>query len=602
MTPSAEHAALLLAAIGLLGLGCQWLAWWVKLPAILFLLLGGVALGPLSGILQPDALFGDLLLPVVSLSVAVILFEGSLGLRFEQIRGLETVVRHMISTGLLVTWSVTALASHWLLAFPWSLALLFGALTVVTGPTVIVPMLRSVRPTARIAHILRWEGIVIDPIGALLAVLVFEFIVSGQSSAALGHSLWVFARILLAGGLLGAAAGQLLGVVLRRYWLPHYLHNLATLTLVFAVFALANVVQQESGLLAVTVMGIWLGNMRRVPLEDILDFKESLSLLLISGLFILLAARLRLADVLTLGWGAVGVLLVMQFVARPLKVVVASWGSALSWRERALLAWIAPRGIVAAAVSALFALRLEEQGQAMAGLLVPLTFLVIIGTVVLQSATARALARALGVREPDPHGFLIIGANPLARTIAKALDEHGFQTLLVDNNRAYVRAAAMHGLKVFYGSAVSEQADRQLDLVGLGSLLGLAPQAEANALAAMRYRAEFGDGAVFSLAAESANGKPAEAQVGRTLFGLEVSYGRLADILRDGGRIRATGLTEAFDFDAYYRKHYTRAVPLFAMTPKGSLRVFTAEDPPKPEPGWTILALSEADEPPLPNP
>jgi len=487
-----EHTILVIAGITVLGIACQWFAWWVKLPAILFLLLAGIVVGPVTGLVQPDALFGGLLFPIVSLSVAVILFEGSLTLKFAEIEGLETVVKRMVTTGLLVTWLVVAVTTYVLLDFAPALAVLFGAITVVTGPTVIVPLLRTVRPTAHVSRILRWEGIVIDPIGALLAVLVFEFIVSGQGGIALGHTLWSFAKIIAVGLVFGIVTGQVLGLALRNYWLPEYLHSVAALALVFAGFALSNLVEAEAGLLTVTVMGIWLANMKKVSVEHILDFKETLSVMLISALFIILAARIDFAQFQELGWAALGILAVMQFVARPLKIAISTRGSTLNWRERALLGWIAPRGIVAAAVAALFALKLQALGYREAELLVPLTFLIIIGTVVLQSTTAGLLARMLGVAEPEPRGFLIVGANLVARTVALALKNKGYESLLCDNNWSYVSAARMRGLNSFYGSPVSEYADRRLDLVGFGRLLALSPYPELNVLAVHRYRREFG--------------------------------------------------------------------------------------------------------------
>lgn len=603
-----EHTVLTIAGIAVLAIACQWFSWWVKLPAILFLLLAGIVAGPVGGWIRPDALFGELLFPFVSLSVAVILFEGSLTLKFSDIAGLEAVVRRMVTSGLLVTWAVVALASGYLLGFPVELAILFGAFTVVTGPTVIVPMLRTVRPTAHLAHILRWEGIVIDPIGALLAVLVFEFIVSGQGGSALGHTLFSFAKIIGVGLVFGALSGHLLGLTLRHHWLPDYLHNVATLALVFAVFALSNSVQSEAGLLTVTVMGLWLANMRQVSVEQILDFKESLSLLLISVLFIILAARIDFAQLEALGWGALGVFAVMQFVARPLKIALATRGSTLNWRERALLAWIAPRGIVAAAVAALFAMKLQALGHAQAELLVPLTFLIIIGTVVLQSATARPLARALGVAEPEPHGFLIVGANPVARVIAEALKKQGYDSLLCDTSWNNIRAARMHGLATFYGSAVSEYADRRLDLVGLGRLLALSSQQDLNVLAVHRYRREFGDGQLYVLRAGEAGGEAGESKAraplpaGYTAFGDDVSYARLASSLAAGAEVRETTLSESFDIDTYQRKYYKRAIALFAIDPKGRLHVFTAEKPLRPGEGWALLSLIEPEPEPEPAP
>ncbi|MDH3560226.1 MAG: cation:proton antiporter [Gammaproteobacteria bacterium] len=594
-----EHAVLTIAGIGALAIACQWFAWWVKLPAILFLLLAGILTGPVLGLLHPDALFGELLFPFVSLSVAIILFEGSLTLKFSEIAGLEQIVRRMVTSGLVVTWAVVALAAYLLLPFPPELALLFGAFIVVTGPTVIVPLLRTVRPTAHVANILRWEGIVIDPIGALLAVLVFEFIISGQGGAAFGHTLVSFARIVGVGVLFGVLSGQFMGLALRNHWLPEFLHNVAALALVFAVFALSNAVEAEAGLLTVTVMGIRLANMRDVSVEHILDFKESLSVALISTLFIILAARIDFAQLQALGWGALGILAVIQFLGRPLKIALATYGSSLRWQERALLAWIGPRGIVAAAVAALFSMKLQAAGYPEAELLVPLTFLVIIGTVVLQSATARLLARALGVAEPEPRGFLIVGANPVARVIAEALLKRGYESVLCDTTWANVSAARMHGLTTFYGSAVSEYADRRLDLIGLGRLLALSPQQELNVLAVHRYRREFGASQLFALRAgeaamDSKLATPLPA--GYVAFGDDVSYERLANALGMGAEIRETALTENFDFDAYYRRYYKKAIPLFTIDTRERLHILTAGHKVKPAPGWTLLSLVEPEE------
>ena len=351
--------------------------------------------GPVTGLLDPDALFGDLLFPMVSLAVAVILFEGSLTLSFKEVRGLSTVIRRLVTLGALVSWAVAAFAAYWFVDLGWQLAALFGALVVVTGPTVIVPLLRSVRPQAPVATILRWEGIIIDPIGALLAVLVYEFIVS--AAAADGGPLLTVAGLLLqviaSGVALGAAGGFLLGVVLRRYWLPDYLINVVVLAAVLSVFTAANLLAHESGLLAVTVVGIWMGNMKHVPLEDVLDFKEDLTILFVTGLFILLAARIDAAVLGQVGTGALLVLLAIQFVAQPLKVWLSAPGAGLGWREKALIAWIGPRGIVAAAISGLFSLRLQDAGVAGAELLVPLTFTVIVGTVVFAGVTAGPVAR-----------------------------------------------------------------------------------------------------------------------------------------------------------------------------------------------------------------
>ncbi len=597
-----QHLIITLALLGLLGSLAQWFSWWVKLPAILFLLLIGILVGPVLGVFDPDAVLGDLLFPVVSLSVAVILFEGGLTLNLKEVRGIETVVLNLVSFGLLATWAIIAVATHWLMDFDWALSALFGALVVVTGPTVIVPMLRAVRPTERLANILRWEGIVIDPIGALLAVLVFDFIISTQQGhGGFGAILLEFGETIAVGLLLGALFGHAIGLALRHHWLPEYLHNVVTLTLVFTLFAGSNAIREESGLLAVTVMGLWLANMKNAPIKEILSFKESLSILLISGLFIILAARLDQAQFLGMGWGAVGVFLVIQFIARPVKVLLATLGSSLNWRERGLLAWIAPRGIVAAAVSALFSIKLEAAGFAQAPLMVSLTFMVIIGTVVLQSATARPLAKWLGVAEPEPHGLLIIGANPVARAIAAALNREGFRTLLTDSHWPNVRKASLEGLEVFWGNAISERADRNLDLVGIGNLLALSQNDYLNTLAVQRYAHEFGRNRVWSLPPNvdpSASDKVAAAteQRGRTLFGEDVTYARLASWLANGGEIKTTRLSDEFGFEDYLEQYRNNIIPLFVITASGNLRPFGDPDaPPRVGPERKIVALIKPD-------
>lgn len=593
-----HSTALVLAFIGMIGLACQWAAWAVRLPAILFLILAGILMGPLLGVVRPDDLFGDMLLPLVSLSVAIILFEGSLTLRFEELRGLGNVVQRVIVIGAPITWAVITVVTFLILELPFEISLLFGALVVVTGPTVIVPMLRTVRPNSRIANVLRWEGIVIDPIGALFAVLVYEYIVSSALTDAWVHTLWLFARVVFIGGCLGAAAGFSLGTILRRHWIPEYLQGFATFVLVLFTFALSNELAEESGLLAVTVMGMWLANMRGVFVEDILSFKEHLTILLISGLFILLAARIDLHRVLELGWPPLLILLVMQFCARPLSIFISTLGTNLSWQEKSLIAWIGPRGIVAAAVSALFALRLEEIGFPNADLLVSMTFIIIIGTVVLQSATARPLAGLLKVAEPDPEGVLFVGANRVARALAAVLKDAGIKTLLVDASWENIREARMQGLDTFYGNPVSAYTDKYLDMAGIGRLMAVAPQREINVLASLRYRPEFGREHIFTLntSIEVSSGKHSvsEELKGYVMGNEELTFSKFSSLLSQGAKLRKTQLTDNFSFKQY-RENNTHVYLLFAIDKRERLHVFADGRLVEPESGWTIICLDYKD-------
>ena len=593
-----DFIPLTLAIILLAGVGAQWLAWALGLPAILPLLAAGLLAGPVTGWLHPDQLFGDLLFPMVSLGVAVILFEGALTLRFKEIRGRARMVRNLVTFGALVNGLLIALATRLCMDLPWSLALLFGALVTVTGPTVVAPLLRSVRPQREIASILRWEGILIDPIGALLAVLVFEFTVSEQHQ----HTVLMFGVTVTAGILLGLAGAWLLATLMRRQLLPEYLHRVASLALVLSVFAFSNALAAESGLLAVTVMGMRLANTPDLLIEDILDFKETLTLLLISVLFIVLAARIDLNAFAGVGWSAVGVLLAILFIARPVAIWLAGIGSSLNWRQKAVLAWIAPRGIVAAAVSALFALQLERLGYDEARTLAALTFLVILVTVILQSLTARIVVQKLGVAAPPPHGVLIAGSNPVSRAVARTLHQREIPVILADPVWQNLRSPRMDGIPVYHGNILSEHADTYLDLDSIGTLLAMSVWMERNTLVSLYYRPLFGADHIYSLRLDEERDSINRNQVVlsyRTarLFGEQVTYARIHDRLAQGHAIRATPLTASFDFAAFRDKWGKEAIPLFALDPKGMLRVFSTRETPHLDAGWTLISLLPPTEP-----
>lgn len=591
----------LLACIGIISLFCQWLAWRVRMPAILFLLAGGIAAGPMFGLLDPEAVFGDLLFPLISLSVAIILFEGSLTLRFSDIAGHGRMVRNLIPVGSVVTCIIGTLSARWVLNVSWEVALLFGAISIVTGPTVIAPLLRSVRPKAKLANILRWEGIIIDPAGALLAVLVFEGIVSWGQGNVFGHSLWIFAKTLAVGFLIGALSGWLNGIALRKHLIPQYLHNAGTLTFMLGVYALSNELAHESGLLTVTVMGIWMANMKQVPIDSILEFKESLSVLLISALFIILAARVEFAAIAELGWGLVLVLVLLMLVARPASIFLSAIGTSLDWRDKLFLSWVAPRGIVAAAVSALFAFQLQDQGYESAGALVPLIFMLIITTVTIQSLTARPLARMLKVAEPSAYGFLILGANPVARKIGIALKNLKVPVTLTDTNYENVKLARMENLKVYFGNPVSEHASTHLDLTGIGNLLVISPYKHMNSLATYHFLDWFGTTNVFTLSDgeqdQTARLRTAEKiHMTRGLFN-GLSYAKLASLAAKNYTIKTTQLSDEFTFRDFQAKYEQQACVLFVLDSRDRISPVKDMEDLKLGEGWTLISLV----PPQPN-
>jgi len=586
-----ENIAFLLTSVVCLGIAAQWLAWWAKLPSILFLLLFGLIAGPVSGYLQPDELMGDLLFPIVSLGIAIILFEGALTLRFRDIREHGTVVTNLVTWGALINWLLISLGCWYFAEFSPSLALLFGALVVVTGPTVVMPLLRNVRPVPAVGKVLHWEGILIDPIGAILAVLVFEVI----ASEARGGSFILLLKELMAGGGFGIAGGIIMSFLLRKHLIPEYLHDAVTLSAVVAVFTLSNGLAHESGLLAVTVMGVWLANAKGLDMADILSFKESLSLLVVSVLFILLAARLELEQITTLGPQAIAILLVI-LLARPVMVFMATIKSGMSWQEKTLISWIAPRGIVAAAVSSIFAIKLDELGVEGADTLAGLTFLVILVTVVLQSISAAPMAKWLGVAEEESRGILILGGNTVGIAIGKALNELGFRVKLASTNWQEIQTARMEGLDTYYGNPVSAHADRHLDLLGIGRLFAMSRRPALNTLACIKYRGEFGRQKVFTLRTSEEKDGSDKRRIAETyqtprLFGDDITVQKLASLIGQGAEIKSTQITNNFTFEDYQQQHGANGVPLFIVDPKNRLRAFTDQETLKVEAGWTLVAL-----------
>ncbi|MBZ0291604.1 MAG: sodium:proton antiporter, partial [Anaerolineae bacterium] len=463
-----------LAAVLVLGTLAQWLAWRLRLPSILLLLLAGFVAGPVTHVLNPDELLGDLLFPAVSLSVAIILFEGGTSLNLRELREVGQVVRRLVSVGVVVTWAIGTAAAYFLLNMPLELSLLLGAILVVSGPTVMMPLLRHVRPTKRVSSALKWEGILIDPVGATLAVLVFEVILAGEALETVPLALVSgVIRTVIIGGVAGVLGAVLLYLPLRRYLIPDSLQTTVTLMMVVAAFVASNHFQPESGLLTVTVMGVILANQRAINIRGIVKFKENLVTVLLSSIFILLAARVQMSDISQLGLNSLLFLAVLIFIARPLTAFVSTIGSEMTWRERAFLGWLAPRGIVAAAVSAIFALELSHIGYAGAEALMPVTLLVIVGTVSIYGLSAAYVARWLKVSQPEPQGVLMVGAHPWAREIALALKDNGITVLLVDSNWGNIHAARMLGLSTYYGNVLSEDTMEDIPLDGIGRLMAL---------------------------------------------------------------------------------------------------------------------------------
>ena len=583
-----DDLGLMISALIALGIAAQWLGWFLKKPAIIFLLGIGILLGPTLHLFNPDAVLGDLLFPLISLGVAIILFEGALTLDVQEIKNHGRIVTNLVSFGVVITITVTAFSAHWIMGMDYQIAFLFGALVCVTGPTVIVPLLRSVRPNRTISNVLRWEGVLIDPIGALLVVLVYEFIIAG-------HSPLVFASVVAIGLVIGAVSALTLAVLFKHHWVPEYLHNVFTLAMVLLVFSLSNAIEEESGLLTVTVMGMVLANLKNLRTDDILDFKESLSLIIISMLFIVLSAKLDFAGFAEMGCRGLIVLAVIMFIARPLSVWVSALGSNLTNNEKLLISWIAPRGIVAAAVSSLFVLKLAPENGAGVEILVPLVFTIIIGTVVVQSLTAKALASWLGVADPNPNGVLIAAYGTFAILLGKAIKENGFDVIFASTSYDQTRKARMEGMNTYFGNVVSEHADRHLSLVGIGHLLAMGRRNEENMLATLRYRTEFGNHRVYRLKVDESNGESERERIHSQwqtawLFDDDLSYHQMLDLTNQGATIKTTTISENYPY-AQYLGENPENIPLFAITPQQKLLFFSTRRKIDVARNWKVVAL-----------
>lgn len=596
-----EHLLVGLAIIVVLGIGAQWLAWRVSLPAILLLLIFGFIAGPGTGIINPNEIFGDLLLPMVSMSVAIILFEGGLSLKFSEVKEVTAVIRNMVTVGVLVSWILTSIASYLIFGLGLQISVLLGAVLVVTGPTVIGPLLRHVRPTGRVGSIIKWEGIIIDPIGAILAVLVFEFIISGGLEKATAQVVVSIVKTIIAGTVLGFAGAQLVVLILRRHWVPDFLQNPVSLMIVVFVFVASNVVQVESGLLSVTLMGIALANQKKVSIRHIIEFKENLRVLFISSLFIILAARLTLEDLnYILNFKGLLFLLLMIVVVRPLSIILSTHFSDLDIREKLFLSWMAPRGIVAAAVASVFALRLVEAGYDQAERIIDITFLVITGTVAIYGLTAFQVAKKLGLAKPNPQGILMVGAQSWARLIAKILHDNGYQVTLVDSNWANVSAARQDGLKAYYQNILIEDLSEEVGLEGVGKLIAMTRNDEVNSLAALHFIEDFGRSQVYQLPKVSKFSAKSEESIpqhlrGRLLFGTQATYAYLDEKFSSGAVLKNTPLTDEFDYDSFVQHYGEKALPMFILKDSGELVVLASDNVPKPLPGQSLISLVDKD-------
>ncbi len=588
-----------IALIGALGIGAQWLAWRLQRPAIVLMAIAGLIFGPLLGWVltfgMPDSLrqvietlrldpvrdFGDLYRPMIGLAVAIILFEGGLTLKFKDLGNARSAVTRMVFVAAPIAWILGACAAHYIVGLRWDISAMVGGLFVVTGPTVIMPLLRQAHLKSRPANVLKWEGIVNDPLGALFAVGGYEFIRLTMTEASVFVVFGKLAFAAIIGTVMGIISGYGLAWAFRRGHIPEYLKAPIVLAWVLAIYVLANSLADETGLLAVTALGMTMANTKFASMVEMRRFKENIAIMLVSGVFVILTATLTpgVLTAMVQDWRIIGFVLAMMLFVRPIAVMLSTLWSGLSWRESLLISFIAPRGIVAVAVAGLFAAELNALGDpyTQGAYFTPLAFALVFATVLFAGFFIGPLAHALGLDAGDGDGVLIVGANPWSLGLAKALKDMNINVLVADTNWRRLRGARLEGHKTFYGEVLSENANYNLDHSAFNYLIAATPNDAYNALVCVEFAPELGRHRVFQVGAREIDEDESDAIAftsrGRTLTSRGRSFDSLTRDWWSGWRFRATTLSESYTLEDLYKDRGDDLDLILGRRPDGQLEM-----------------------------
>ena len=589
-----QEQTLVIAMVGILGIGAQWVAWRTGWPAIVLMLAAGFLAGPVLGLFDPEHAFGGLLEPMVSIGVALILFEGGLSLDFRELRHAGEGVWRLVIFGVPLGWLFGALAAHGIGGLEWPVAILFAGILVVTGPTVVMPLLRQSSIKSRPSAILKWEAIVNDPLGALCAVIAYEYFLTIQSAPGASLVAVVPPLVIAAclAGLVGYLAAAAIAWSFPRGTVPEFLKVPVLLSAVIAVFVFSNQLEHEAGLVAVTVMGVALANMNVSSLRSIHPFKQNIAVILVSGLFILLSASLDFSQLAYLNWNFGLFLLALLFLVRPATILLSLAFSSVPWNERVFLAWIAPRGIVLVAISGLFALRLSDlgyQGDALIGL----SFAVVVVTIVAHGFTVNPVARLLGVKGDTRPGVLLVGASRWTVTLGKLLADMKTPVIIADASWQRLAQARREGLPVYHGEILNEATEHRLDLSPYQSLVAASDNEAYNALVCNEFAFEIGRDKVFQLGESEDGNDPRKLPSsirGRALFESGFGADDLAQREREGWTLRKTKLTDSFGFEDAAAQLPPEAEMVLLLRDNGTIRFFTHAVRPDPRPGDTLVS------------
>ena len=579
------------ALVGVVGVGAQWLAWRFRLPGIVMMLLAGLILGPGTGIFVPSRDIGPLVAPMISLAVAVILFEGGLTLNFKQLEGAGPGVRRLVMIGAPLGWFLSSLALIYIAGLSWQTSVVFGGVMIVTGPTVIAPLLRAAKLHNRPAQLLQWEAIVNDAVGALVAVVALVVVMVIQQQLSVENAIWTVVSGIAFAMLVGFGAALMVIAAFRRALVPEYMKVPMLFVLVLAVFAVADAVLHESGLLAVTVMGLVIANANLPSYTEIYRFKEQATTLLLSGVFILLAANVRLGTLELLNWRSVLFILAVILLVRPLTVLISLLGTSIPMNERLLVAFTGPRGVVLLAISGLFAQRLVDEGVADGAVLQPLAFVLVMTTVVLHGFTLKPLATRLGLTSSETPGMIIVGGSTFTTGLAKALGNAGVNVLITDPNRSQLRSAREEGVPTYYGDILSEAAEHGVEFISYSTIFAASDNDAYNTLVATDLAPEYGRNAIWQIARVKED--QARHALPNQLGGQGVAGGRTLaqylDLLADGWIFRTTRLTDEYKLEDWQAAR-EGAIPL-AVVQGGNIRLLGRDEELPGRAGMRIVSM-----------
>lgn len=594
-----HHTSFLLVSIVALGVGAQWIAWRFRLPAIVLLALAGLIIGPFTGWVDPSDLFGHHMQSIISLCVAIILFEGGLNLHFNELKTTATGVRRLVYLGAPLAWFLSGFAAWFVGGLSVPVSAVFGAIMVVTGPTVIIPLLRQARLNRRTASYFKWEGIVNDPVGALLAVLTLQFLVYAGEGSGWLHVATGLGLALASGLLLGGAGGWLIGRAFQRGLVPEYLKSPVMLGCVLVVFVTSNLLQHEAGLLAVTVMGIVVGNMHLPGIQDMKRFKEYITVMLVAVVFVVLTADLDPNVLLGITWRGAALVAAILFLCRPISIFLATLGADMRTGDRVMLGWIAPRGIVAAATAGVMGPRLADAGYEGAEALLPLVFLVIFSTIILHGSTISWLARRLELTSKTQDSVLIVGASPWTIAFAQKLKELGVRCLIADSSWHNLRPARLAGVDTFYGEILSDFAEESVEIGHVGHLLAATSNDAYNALVCTAIAPEVGRRNVYQLAMGDGQDDTDPRGVarplrGRVAFSVRAVFERLWRQHVRGWQFYRTKFSDNYSYSDFLGDCPTGSMVLLLQRADESIEFYSIDGEIEPQSGDTLLYYGPA--------